>query len=288
MCRCCQDCLETCYWHMVEKRFCFDESIALYEDPVRKEEKNNNMFDNRAFYDSVSVIAGRAIVTIDPLPPKKDQPIVVQPKRLKWHSTSSKSLIRSLSKSVPAIFVDKSNETSESSEDEKKVEIVEPAIPLEPSKAVSTPEVNQKPSLLDPNGLEQPTRKKSLRERRMSKSLYLKIDAIPKEVPIIRQQSMPKFYLDTPEDNQSDSTLCRAPSAILTSPVINNPNGYDLYSIVQIEKTKSFCAPSECAPVHKESNRYQQIKEKMKLRKSKSTINTASLSNINSNTSLPI
>lgn len=46
------------------------------------------MFDNMAFYDSVSVIAGRAIVTIDPLPEKdKDGfglPVVQQPRRLRW------------------------------------------------------------------------------------------------------------------------------------------------------------------------------------------------------------
>lgn len=74
----CCSCLESCYWHLIEKRFCYDESIALYEEPER-EEKNNNFFDNLAFYDSVSVIAGRAIVTIDSLPEGK--PIVHQPTR---------------------------------------------------------------------------------------------------------------------------------------------------------------------------------------------------------------
>lgn len=69
-------CFETCYWHLIEERFCFDETIASYQEPIAKEEKNNNLFDNMAFYDSVSVIAGRSIVTIDPLPEKKNHIIV--------------------------------------------------------------------------------------------------------------------------------------------------------------------------------------------------------------------
>lgn len=149
------------------------------------------------------------------------------------------------------------------------------------TKALSTSDVYKKVTLLDPTALEiNPTRKKSLRERRMSKSLYLKIDQ-PKEIPIIRQQSMPKFYLDTPEDNQSDTALCRAPSTVLTSPVINRDGfEYDLYSVVQLEKTKSFNISTVPVPVHKEqSNRFMQIKEKIKLKKSKSTANTSNLLN---------
>lgn len=67
--------METIYWHLIEKHFCWDETIALYEDPETHEEyeKNNNMFDNLAFYDSVAKIAGRAIVTIEP-PDQKTKP----------------------------------------------------------------------------------------------------------------------------------------------------------------------------------------------------------------------
>lgn len=55
---------------MIEKRFCFDDEIALYEVPEISQEKNNNIFENAVFYDSVSVIAGRSVVTIEPLPTK--------------------------------------------------------------------------------------------------------------------------------------------------------------------------------------------------------------------------
>ena len=98
----CFSCLETCYWHLIEKRFCYDESIALYEVP-EKEEKNNNCFDNLAFYDSVSVIAGRAIVTIDPLPEEK--PIVQQPTRkLRWQNEVRNRIIpQEITRAIPRI-----------------------------------------------------------------------------------------------------------------------------------------------------------------------------------------
>lgn len=125
-------CFESCYWHLIEKRFCFDEEIALYQEPFRKEEKNNNMFDNMAFYDSVSVIAGRAIVTIDPLPEKdKDgaaQPVVQQPRRLWWqeqvrHEARNGHVIM---REDPALLARSSDEgaSSDSQENANKLEEV--------------------------------------------------------------------------------------------------------------------------------------------------------------------
>jgi hypothetical protein len=118
MCKCLQYCFETCYWHLIEKRFCYDESIALYEVP-EKEEKNNNFFDNMAFYDSVSVIAGRAIVTIDPLPEEK--PIVQQPTRkLRWQNYQpEEEKHESISKSVPAICEMTTEEDKETKTEEE-------------------------------------------------------------------------------------------------------------------------------------------------------------------------
>ncbi|KAJ8970431.1 hypothetical protein NQ317_014983 [Molorchus minor] len=82
------------------------------------------------------------------------------------------------------------------------------------------------------------SRKKSLIERRMSKSLYLKID-YPKELPIIRQNSVPKFFLDTPEQNQTESTLIKSPLTSLQSPMVGTEHSFDLYSVVQMEKIKT-------------------------------------------------
>ncbi|KAL3288824.1 hypothetical protein HHI36_003272 [Cryptolaemus montrouzieri] len=108
MCKCCQSCLETIWWHLIEKRFCYDENIALYDVEKIHEEKNNNIFENMAFFDSVSVIAGRSVVTIDS--PKKFQIPVIQQPRLSIISNSSQtnqnriSLEKTLSKSTPDIL----------------------------------------------------------------------------------------------------------------------------------------------------------------------------------------
>lgn len=66
-----------------------------------------------AFYDSVAVIAGRSIVTIDPLPTEQ-KPIVQQPtRRLRWDTLSKRKNF--ISKSVPII-----NETQEPDEQTEK------------------------------------------------------------------------------------------------------------------------------------------------------------------------
>jgi hypothetical protein len=262
-------CFETCYWHLIEKRFCYDESIALYEVP-EKEEKNNNFFDNMAFYDSVSVIAGRAIVTIDPLPEEK--PIVQQPTRkLRWQNYQpEEEKHESISKSVPAIC----EMTTEEDKETKTEEEVRPSDEVDCAVAK-----DDKPKLatLKPENLEPEVeiRRKSLKERRLSKSLYLKIDQ-PKEIPIIRQQSMPKFYLDTPDD-QATTSMFRTPSVALTSPVPKSSAFvYDLYSVVQMERER--VQNMDQVPVHRKeserSSRLLQIRDKIKLRRVKSSLGT--------------
>ncbi|KAL3288821.1 hypothetical protein HHI36_003269 [Cryptolaemus montrouzieri] len=90
------------------------------------------------------------------------------------------------------------------------------------------------------------SRKKSLMERRTSKSLNLRIECVGdhcREVPIIRQNSMPKFFLETPESHQIESAIFKPTSSALTIPVpVTNRHGfvYDLSSVVQMEKERVF------------------------------------------------
>ncbi|KAJ8924135.1 hypothetical protein NQ315_006919, partial [Exocentrus adspersus] len=288
-------CVESCYWHLIEKRFCFDEDIALYQEPLGKEEKNNNFFDNMAFYDSVSVIAGRAIVTIDPLPVKDKEPVPVvqQPRRLRWQEQMRNP-------KQPPGLLDKSSDEGTSSDTTDNVLRDEELLqePKTISKEITSRKVVSFENAANVTELPKPkpeptlnvtnltvpdveTRRKSLRERRMSKSLYLKID-FPKEVPVIRQNSMPKFFLDTPEHNQTESSLFRGALTSLQSPMVSNDEfSYDLYSVVQMEKTKNQNSPKEVAPIHRESSRLRLIKEKIKLKKSKSTVSASNIPHSN-------
>ncbi|KAJ8938749.1 hypothetical protein NQ314_011346 [Rhamnusium bicolor] len=230
------------------------------------------MFDNMAFYNSVSVIAGRAIVTIDPLPEKDSKlPVVQQPRRLKWqeqikNNTKNEDPFRSVQSARNDAIIKKSlsfENMLNKAEDPK--ELTENVTKSENSLAVPRVEV----------------RKKSLKERRMSKSLYLKID-FPKELPIIRQHSMPKFYLDTPEENQTESTLIKTPMTALQSPMVKKEEfSYDLYSVVQIEKTKNQENAKEVIPIHRSPSKLSQIKGKIKLRKSKSTVSSSNIPHSN-------
>ncbi|XP_063919456.1 uncharacterized protein LOC135134654 isoform X2 [Zophobas morio] len=281
MCKCLQHCLETCYWHLIEKRFCYDESIALYEVP-EKEEKNNNCFDNLAFYDSVSVIAGRAIVTIDPLPEEK--PIVQQPTRkLRWQNEVRNRIIpQEITRAIPRISESCEEDYGNHAEKRKSdSDTEEKKLTQAPKPEPDTPDLPDKPKLetLKPENLEPEVeiRRKSLKDRRMSKSLYLKIDQ-PKEIPIIRQQSMPKFYLDTPDD-QASTSMFRTPSAALTSPVPKSSAFvYDLYSVVQMERARVQNMGGH-VPIHRKesdrSSRLLQIRDKIKLRRVKSSLGTS-------------
>ncbi|CAH1972491.1 unnamed protein product [Acanthoscelides obtectus] len=348
MCKWCQHCLESCYWHLIEKRFCFDESIALYSEPVisgdGKEEKNNNLFDNIAFYDSVAVIAGRAVVTIDPLPAtdkkkdpvEEDNVIVQQPRRLTWRERMKNDRNKNHPRNLPALE-EKTEPTRE--EPTKAIARIEelkndertfkasslssapsPAFTLDVTTSEdeeedtsriqttrresvdqdpkfsamnksfscgsildiskdppdSIPTVKSENSLLDDMKVE--LRKKSISERRLSKSLYLKID-FPKELPIIRQSSVPKFYLDTPEQNQTESSLIKTPLTALQSPMICDKDGFcfDLKSVVQMQNLKQQVQPENPNNIHRESSRLTHIKEKIKLKKSKSTLSANNL-----------
>ncbi|VEN60836.1 unnamed protein product [Callosobruchus maculatus] len=336
----CCSCLESCYWHTIEKRFCFDESIALYSEPAAagKEEKNNNLFDNIAFYDSVSVIAGRAVVTIDPLPAAvaaqpKDDVIVQQPRRLTWQERlkndrntnhlrtlpaleektepkkekpvsisrieelkNEERAIKESSLSNARVFTlesvtseedeedtSKSQDTkSENVEQDSKLSAINKSFSCGSILDVSKEPTDSKTAFKSENNLiddmKVELRKKSLSERRLSKSLYLKID-YPKELPIIRQSSVPKFYLDTPEQNQTESTLIKTPLTALQSPMICDKDGFcfDLKSVVQMQKLKQQVKKENPNNIHRESSRLSHIKGKIKLRKSKSTLSANSL-----------
>lgn len=315
----CCSCLEACYWHLIEKRFCYDESIALYEEPKTPYDKfNNNAFDNMAFYDQVSLIAGRAIVTIDSKPkaPIEHQPV----RKLRWFENQSdqknvENVLRSTEKQInkentvqtPIIIepvdipqtkdeVDsKSNLKNE--EEEVTVETnlssnllqneVTPSEnnhPNEIVKSSTTPNIKST-SLLNVANESERTRKKSLRERRMSRSLTLTIDRNI-ELPVFRHTSMPKFYLDTPEMNQTDSTFLMTPSATLTSPVLprNSDSAYfDLRSIVQIENEHRYTHNQTPVPVHHKQfsphSRLSQIKDKLKSTKLKKSGSSTNLPN---------
>ncbi|XP_050301785.1 uncharacterized protein LOC126739984 isoform X2 [Anthonomus grandis grandis] len=318
MCKCCLHCLESCYWNLIEEKFCFDVNIALYEEPVKhipEGEKNNNIFDNMAFYDSVSVIAGRSIVTIDPKDtPKKKlelrQPVVIeqQPKkRLKWPEKNSKDLGTDYLNGALFTQEEKHNnlpttDSEGSNESETQQKLIQKKSPQKLTekfpikKSVSFHNIPDKTSsssgeesdcktksdsLTVPEEEEVTLRGKSLRERRMSKSLSLKIGDFHKELPIIRQNSMPKFYLDTPDENQlKDSTLVKStPLQALKSPMTSSSEfNFDLYSVVQIEKDRqSTQAKHPPVPIHRETSKLNLIKDKFLLKKSKSTVSASNL-----------
>ncbi|KAK4884027.1 hypothetical protein RN001_000298 [Aquatica leii] len=279
MCKGCQYCLEACYWHLIEKRFCYDESIALYEEPGRKEEKYPNVFENIAFYDQVALIAGRSIVTIDALP-KEPKPIAHQPRpTIRWWEDD-------------VVEQNKENEYK-CSEVKRTASILKAS-----NKDISVITVEEEPPKIDQPVSDKPEpqnmnllqvepvklRKKSLAERRASRSLTLNIDRTL-ELPIIRQVSMPKFYIDTPEANQMDPNYFKEPSSVLTSPVIKDPSDlYDLRSIVQLEKdNRNNLQSSSVVPVHKQQvpssahSRLSLIKEKLNTTKLKKQASTSNL-----------
>lgn len=254
--------METIYWHLIEKRFCYDENIALYEDPKR-EEKNNNMFDNLAFYDSVAKIAGRAIVTIEPLPEKI---ITTQPtKDTKVDAPTRQN--ESNNRNLP--MIGSSNSIPETIEKEIVTKTTLSLNDLRKDDEV----VVRKSHFLT---VQTPPRKKSLRERRLSKCLSLNLTDHKLELPVIRQSSIPKFYLDSPAQHQIEASIGREPCNILTSPVLPNSNkfDFDLKSVVQMEKERVHRAP---APVHRQNSRLAKIGERLKPLKIKRHASTMNL-----------
>lgn len=274
----CYSCLETIYWHLIEKRFCYDENIALYEEPYEKSEKNNNMFDNMAFYDSVAVIAGRAVVTIDPLPEKTKQqpPIVQQPtKKLRWWEDEENNV--EIKKSAPSITEVKSEASISSDEGieikhrnslsaDEKPEKEEELEKLEVKRDQRSPSVNKLSRAQTLAVIDDGKRGLRLKERRMSRSQTFNFNT-GAELPLVRQLSMPKFYLDTPDINQTEATIVKPPSSALSpvQPGISQFN-FDLRSVVQMEKEKEKGDVRVSVPVHGEperSSRLAQIREKL-------------------------
>lgn len=338
MCKCFQSCLETFYWHCFEKHCCYDESIALYsEEDVPKTttngayhietgyigptgsnkqpEKNNNShhFDNMSFYDSVAIIAHRAIFTIEPLSKNrkvedsttifggKDEthnefslPIVEQPgfiNNLSNISMKTNNTVYKTQKSTENIYIwndvklvcdqtdaktnnefiiptitedllPKSSEMSLNysidSIEEICFDVKSLGTTLDITKSVPC---NLNQSMLsvqddEVKRLRNKHRKQSLHERRVSRSIHLELLKDHKsEVPIIRQNSIPKFYLDTPTENQIDSALVRSPSMALSSPVAPIEFIFDLKSVVQLERERSH----NC--IHKTDGESQRSKE---------------------------
>lgn len=136
-------------------------------------------------------------------------------------------------------------------------------------------------------------RRKSLHERRMSKSFSLKL-SLSQELPIIRQNSVPKFFLDSPDERYSESTLVKSPLTVLQSAKVASPEfKFDLKSVVHIqtkqeqevkdkekEKPTIHRAASKISLKERAASKIS-LKDKMLLRKSKSTLSASNLPHIN-------
>lgn len=238
------------------------------------------MFDNMAFYDSVAVIAGRAVVTIDPLPEKSKQqlPVVLQPtKRLRWWEDGNNEKSK---ETVPSITEEKSDGSISSDEGieikhtgsfsaDEKPEKEEETEKLEVKRDQRSPSVNKLSRAQTLAVIDDGKRGLRLRERRMSRSQTFNFNT-GAELPLVRQLSMPKFYLDTPDVAHAEPpTMGKSPSTALSpvQPGISQFN-FDLRSVVQMEKDKE--KEKEDArvsvPVHGEperSSRLAQIREKL-------------------------
>lgn len=89
---------------------------------------------------------------------------------------------------------------------------------------------------------------------------------------------MPKFYLDTPDENQmKDSSIVKTGVLVLQSPMPADFS-FDLQSVVQIEKDRQSCTvKTPPAPIHRETSKLNLLKDKIMLKKSKSTISASTL-----------
>ncbi|XP_022902601.1 uncharacterized protein [Onthophagus taurus] len=256
-----------------------------------------------AFYDNVALIANRAIFTIDPLPPKEPAvPVVTQPKRkIRWFENEDdfindnqnvvrerrSTLIRRKMSVVPEEDNDTISQTTIDTVDGGHQENKNENERVKPEEVKTNGEVKKdnkeilnesdknKTELVKPIENSVELRKKTLQERRTPKGLTLMINR--PELPVIRQNLMPKFYLDTPEENQIYYTgVSRTPSLTLTAPVKPISFEFDLKSVVQIQKDVP--PPSENANKPK---RTQSVKEKLLKRQSSSqSINPHNLASI--------
>lgn len=222
------------------------------------------MFDNMAFYDSVAIIAGRAVVTIDPLPEKPKHPIVQQPtKRLRWWEDDKTTVPSIAEKTESSISSDEGIEIKNSgypSPDEKEEEADKPVAARRDQRSPSAKLSRAQTLAVIDDG----KRGLRLRERRMSRSQTFNFNT-GVELPLVRQLSVPKFYLDTPDAAQAELTAVKSPNTVLSpvQPGINRFN-FDLRSVVQMEKEKGDARSS--VPVHGEperSSRLAQIRGKL-------------------------
>lgn len=122
-------------------------------------------------------------------------------------------------------------------------------------------------------------RRKPLRERRMSKSLTLKL-SLSQELPIIRQNSVPKFFLDSPDEHYSESTLVKTPMTALQSAKVSTGGfAFNLRSVVLMENERQK-QEKEMPTVHRAASKIS-LKDRMKLRKSKSTVSASNIPYVN-------
>lgn len=232
--------------------------IALYEEPIEKDEKNNNMFDNMAFYDSVAIIAGRSVVTIDPISEKPKEPVTQQPRRVKWwqgDEPDNKDIIEDKAESASLDnLVDIKNKfnlsTNSLDHPEHKREQRSPSI----SKLGRA----QTLAVIDDE-----RRKKGLLERRMSRSQTFSFNG-NMELPLIRQLSMPKFYVT--DENQPDTALVKPPTSALSPVQPQDRFNFDLRSVVQMEKERDYSRMQESprTPDVDKSSRLANIRGKLK------------------------
>lgn len=123
-------------------------------------------------------------------------------------------------------------------------------------------------------------RRKTLRERRMSKSLCLKL-SLSQELPIIRQNSVPKFFLDSPDEHNIESTLVKNPLTSLQSAKVGAQGfAFNLKSVVAQMETERQMQDKEMPAVHRAASKIS-LKDRMKLRKSKSTVSASNVPHIN-------
>lgn len=257
------------------------------------------MFENMAFFDSVSIIAGRAIVTIDPLPEKqKELPVIHQPKRIKWFEVEDDDNEENADKfnnkdNIPVINAHKVDSDSDKQDHvssknalnlsvkthDSNDSIFEKAVKARDQRSPSVSKLNRAQTLaVIRNDDDIQMRKKGLRERRMSRSQTFNFNNNI-ELPLIRQASMPKFYLDTPD--YTDSAVVKTPGTAL-SPVPTFRFDFDLRSVVQLEKDKEMENKAGHVPVHgdpERSSRLAQIRGKLRPLKIKRQPSVSNLPN---------
>ncbi|GLV40669.1 uncharacterized protein CBL_04472 [Carabus blaptoides fortunei] len=251
MCKCIQSCFESCYWHCIEKWLCYDETIATYEDPL-PQEKDPRVYDNIAFWDSVAVIANRSIVTVQPLP-QSTKPADDNHKQPNIVTNPPKPPQNELN-------------TSTDSEDSNRPNIIVNSPDSDKSQCRKKSAIEEKIEKSSETFCQERNRKKSLKERRKSAAgLTLKLQNDFHEIPVIRQNSMPKFYLDTPELG-THRTYGSDRSSVLVSPVLpNSPTfNYDLRSVVQMEKEHYATMSKPATPRSNRSSRLTNVRKKLK------------------------